>query len=105
MRFFVVAQPFESRVTKKAVVRPLSKTDLRHELWFKPTQLFHFFGGDAFAEMARAAARQIGKWAFLVRHGRIASRSFDADMAGLNPCRTLPAKSSFSPRNIRQESI
>src|SRR4029079_10335915 len=63
-RFLVVAQPFESRVTKKAVIRPLSKTDLRHQLWFKPTQLFHFFGGDAFAEMAGAAGRQIAKWAF-----------------------------------------
>jgi hypothetical protein len=51
-------------VTEKTVVRPLGKTDLRHELWFELTQLFHFFGGDAFAEMARAAARQIGKWTF-----------------------------------------
>src|SRR3954454_8532669 len=64
LRFFVVAQPFECGVTEKTVVCPLSKTDLGHELWFEPAQLFHLFGGDAFAEMARAAARQIIKCTF-----------------------------------------
>ena len=53
----------ERGVTEKAVVRPLSKTDLRHEFWFQPVKLIHFFDGDAFAEMA-AVGQEIGKWTF-----------------------------------------
>lgn len=53
--------PFERRVTEKTIVRPLDKTDLHRELRFEPAQLFHFFGVDAFTEIARAAVKQIGK--------------------------------------------
>src|SRR4051794_12389842 len=64
MRFFVIAQTFECGVTEKTIIGPLSKTDLRHQLWLQPAYLFHFFRRDAFAEMARATARQVGEWTF-----------------------------------------
>ena len=61
-RRFVLAQTFKRRVPEQAVVRPLGKTDLRHQLWFQPAQLRHFFERDPFAKMTLPARRQIREW-------------------------------------------
>src|SRR3954469_13805635 len=52
-------------MTQKSVIGPLSESNLGNEFWFEPAKIFHLFGGDAFAEMALATARQIVEGTFV----------------------------------------